>query len=254
MAAECSVPQLVVGDTKRGWGKYLSKGLLLIGGREQIISLVLVIFQGTWQELLGDISSYLAGDKSFTFQLRFPTDKITSTEVINTDVISVMRTASTKIFQVCAISGLAKKKKRQQNTLHWRCCLKTLASCHVYKECSLFLLPFYPKVNHTCLSWFTQKERTCGVKYRRKSGLSVFWRLFARVSKSKQLIRVVMGHTENTFQCYWMFYSFILYRNKTSLPLVFFPQYMASPFCTLSPRVALQMCFVRITQSHWVPN
>lgn len=117
MAAECSFPQLVVGDTKRGWGKHLSKGLLLIGGGEQIISLALVIFQGTWQELLGDISSYLAGDKSFTFQLRFPTDKITSTEVINTDVISVMRTASTKIFQVCAISGLAKKKKKSNRIL-----------------------------------------------------------------------------------------------------------------------------------------
>lgn len=48
VVAECSVLQLVVGDTKRGWGKHLSKPLVLIEGREKIISLALVIFQGTW--------------------------------------------------------------------------------------------------------------------------------------------------------------------------------------------------------------
>lgn len=59
IVAECSVPHLVGGDTKRGWGKHLSKGLLLIEGREHVFSLALVIFhyasaslQVPWQELL----------------------------------------------------------------------------------------------------------------------------------------------------------------------------------------------------------
>lgn len=47
IVAECSDAQLMVGDTQRRWGKHVSKGLLLIEGREHVISLAPVVLQGT---------------------------------------------------------------------------------------------------------------------------------------------------------------------------------------------------------------
>lgn len=116
--AECCVPELVVVYNLNQKGEHLSKGVVLIEGREHAISLALVILP--YASFPGR-NCFIDGDKSFisqlSFQLIWHTDIIISIEVTNIDFSLCNEKPSTKIFQLCTISRLEKNSASEWSVL-----------------------------------------------------------------------------------------------------------------------------------------